>query len=66
MLAVRETNTNIVNHVTYGVVYTSPSPLFTVSSSVDGVTNETVISVTNSNGTNLYISTFTTTIGSYD
>jgi hypothetical protein len=66
VLLVRQTGSNIINHVTYAVVYTGSSPLFTVSSSVDSETFETVLEVTNLNINNLYISTFTTVLGSYD
>lgn len=64
VLVIREINTNVVNHITYGTVYTGTTPLFTLSSSV--VYDMTILSITNLNTSNLYISTFVTIVGTYD
>lgn len=64
VLLVRSSGT-VVNHVTYGNVYTH-DPLFTVTSSVDGDPFDTVLEVNNLTAGNLYISTFATTLGSRD
>jgi len=64
VLLVRSSGT-VVNHITYGTVYTH-DPLFTVTSSVDGGSGDTVLEVNNLTAGNLYISTFATTLGSRD
>jgi hypothetical protein len=62
VLLVRSSGT-VVSHVTYGTVYTH-DPLFTVTSSVDETSGDTLLEVNNLTAGNLYISTFTTTLGS--
>jgi hypothetical protein len=55
----------VVDHVVYSNVYTD-DPLFTVTSRVDETSEDTVLEVENLTAGNLWISTFTTTLGSRD